>query len=270
MGSGIAVAFLQSGYAVRMIERDEGAAARARELVEQRYRRARERGAEVPPVPRLMVCTTAPDVAPALIIESVFESYHAKAEVLASMANSYPDAVLATNTSSLSIDVLARSVPTPDRLIGMHFFNPVPSSALIEIVRGAATSDVTVEQIERHTAALGKTPIVVRDAPGFATSRLGIALGLEAMRMVQEGVASCRDIDLGMELGYRHPMGPLELSDMVGLDVRLHIADHLARELGPRFSAPNILRDKVERGEVGVKAGAGFYRWDGRTRLGPA
>lgn len=143
----------------------------------------------------------------------------------------------------------------------MHFFNPVPASSLVEIVRSTQTDTATVDAVASWVELLGKTAVIVNDAPGFATSRLGVCLGLEAIRMVEEGVASPADIDRAMELGYRHPMGPLRSTDLVGLDVRLAIAEHLANELGERFTPPQLLRDKVSRGELGRKTRHGFYDW---------
>jgi len=148
-------------------------------------------------------------------------------------------------------------------LVGMHFFNPVPASALVEIVVGPQTDEAVRDRARSWAAALRKTAIVVRDSPGFATSRLGVLLGLEAIRMLEEGVADAESIDRAMELGYRHPMGPLRSTDLVGLDVRLAIAEHLRRELGERFAPPQLLRDKVARGELGKKSGQGFYNWEG-------
>jgi 3-hydroxybutyryl-CoA dehydrogenase len=143
----------------------------------------------------------------------------------------------------------------------LHFFNPVPASELVEVVAGAATAAEIVDRARGWVAALGKTPVVVRDSPGFASSRLGVALGLEAIRMVEEGVASAEDIDAAMTLGYKHPVGPLRLTDLVGLDVRLAIAEYLASRLGPRFEPPALLREKVAHGELGRKVGRGFYEW---------
>jgi 3-hydroxybutyryl-CoA dehydrogenase len=134
---------------------------------------------------------------------------------------------------------------------------------LVEVVRGISTSDETIARALEIVRGLGKTPIVVRDVPGFATSRLGVILGCEAMRMLESGVASAEDIDRGMELGYRHPMGPLKLTDLVGLDVRLAILDHLTREVGEQFRPPPILRAMVRAGKLGKKTGEGFYRWEG-------
>ncbi len=172
-------------------------------------------------------------------------------------------AILATNTSSLSITAIAEAVPDPERVVGTHFFNPPPVMKLLEIVRGEKTSDATLAAVLEMGRRMGKETIVVRDSPGFATSRLGLAIGLEAMRMFEEGVASAADIDRAMELGYNHPMGPLKLTDLVGLDVRLAIAEHLARELKTdRFLPPEVLKRMVSEGNLGKKSGRGFYSWD--------
>ncbi|MDF2694246.1 MAG: 3-hydroxybutyryl-CoA dehydrogenase, partial [Labilithrix sp.] len=165
------------------------------------------------------------------------------------------------NTSSLSITELGARLKTAERTVGLHFFNPPPVMELVEVVRGLATSEDTLERALAFVKGLGKTPIVVRDVPGFATSRLGVILGAEAMRMLETGVASAQDIDRGMELGYRHPMGPLKLTDLVGLDVRLAILEHLQREIGDQFRPPAILRTMVRAGKLGKKTGEGFYRW---------
>lgn len=172
------------------------------------------------------------------------------------------DCLLASNTSSLSIDKIAEVLNYPARFIGMHFFNPVAVMPLLEIVRGQASSEQTIARTKFIGEALLKTPIVVKDAPGFATSRLGIALGNEAMRIYEEGVASAEDIDRAMVLGYRHPIGPLALTDLVGLDVRLAISEYLHEQLGTdTFKPPQILKDKVAKGELGKKVGRGFYEY---------
>jgi 3-hydroxybutyryl-CoA dehydrogenase len=171
-------------------------------------------------------------------------------------------ATLATNTSSLSVARIAEAVPDPGRVVGMHFFNPVHIMKLVEVVRHDRAAQRHVDRVVEVARAMGKEPIVVRDSPGFASSRLGVVLGLEAMRMVEHGVASAEDIDKAMELGYGHPMGPLKVTDLVGLDVRLAIAEYLHRELGgAHYAPPAILRDKVRRGELGKKTGRGFYQW---------
>ena len=197
-----------------------------------------------------------------VVIEAVPEKMELKRELLLRVDGlAPPNALLASNTSSLSITELASTLREPARLVGLHFFNPVPVMELLEIVRGIRTTDATVDQALAFAARVGKTPIVVRDIPGFATSRLGVALGAEAIRMLEQGVASAEDIDRAMELGYRHPMGPLKLTDLVGLDVRLAILDHLHRELGEQFRAPALLRQMVRAGKLGKKSGEGFYKW---------
>jgi 3-hydroxybutyryl-CoA dehydrogenase len=172
------------------------------------------------------------------------------------------DAILASNTSSISLTKIASASKLPQRVIGAHFFNPVPVMKLLEVVRADQTSDETVERLKALGDRLGKEVIVVRDVPGFATSRLGVVLGLEAIRMFEEGVASAPDIDRALELGYRHPMGPLKLTDLVGLDVRLNIADYLHQELGgEQYVAPKLMRKMVADGKLGKKTGEGFYEW---------
>jgi 3-hydroxybutyryl-CoA dehydrogenase len=173
-----------------------------------------------------------------------------------------PEALLASNTSSISIGKIAEAAPHPERVVGMHFFNPVHVMPLLEVVRGPLTSDDAVARAVAAGRRMGKEPIVVRDTPGFASSRLGLVLGLEAMRMVEQGVASAEDIDRAMTLGYRHPMGPLRLTDHVGLDVRLAIAEYLHAELGSAaFRPPEILKRMVAEGRLGKKVGRGFYDW---------
>jgi 3-hydroxybutyryl-CoA dehydrogenase len=171
------------------------------------------------------------------------------------------DALLASNTSALSLTELGARVGVPDRVVGMHFFNPAPVMELVEVVRGYLSSESVVARAVAIARSVGKTPIVVNDSPGFATSRLGVLLGAEAIRMLESGVASAADIDRGMELGYRHPMGPLKLTDVVGLDVRLAVLEHLHRELGEAFRPPTLLRTLVRAGRLGKKSGAGFYDW---------
>ena len=170
--------------------------------------------------------------------------------------------MFATNTSSLSVTEIAADTGRPERVVGLHFFNPVPVMKLLEIVRGLSTDDETVARARAFAEKIGKEPIVVNDWPGFATSRLGIILGCEAIRMVEQGVASPEDIDKAMVLGYRHPMGPLKLTDLVGLDVRLHIMEHLHAELGEQFRPPALLRQMVRAGKLGRKTGEGFYTYD--------
>lgn len=198
-----------------------------------------------------------------LVIEAVIEDLDTKRDVFRRVAVAAPPgATLATNTSSLSVARIAEAVPAPGRVVGMHFFNPVHIMKLVEVVRHDRADERHVDRVVELARAMGKEPIVVRDSPGFASSRLGVVLGLEAMRMVEQGVASAGDIDKAMELGYGHPMGPLRVTDLVGLDVRLAIATYLHRELGdPHYAPPAILADKVQRGELGKKTGKGFYEW---------
>jgi 3-hydroxybutyryl-CoA dehydrogenase len=195
-----------------------------------------------------------------LIVEAVVEDVALKQSILAAAEERAP-AVLASNTSSISIDELAEDLSHSDRFAGMHFFNPVWAMHLVEVIRGADTSAVTLERISTMVTFLGMEQALINDAPGFATSRLGVLVGIEAIRMVQEGVAEPSDIDRAMSLGYRHPMGPLMLGDLVGLDVRLKIASHLASVYGERFEPPELLRSMVAEGRLGKKSGSGFYDW---------
>src|SRR5260370_4619929 len=170
--------------------------------------------------------------------------------------------IFATNTSSLSITEIASASARPERVVGMHFFNPVHIMRLVEVVVGQKTSDETIATVVEVVMRMQKEPITVRDVPGFASSRLGVTLGLEAMRMVEQAVASARDIDTAMELGYNHPVGPLKLTDLVGLDVRLNIAEYLYQELRTEtFRPPEVLRRMVKEGKLGKKTGKGFYVW---------
>lgn len=198
-----------------------------------------------------------------VVIEAVIEQMPVKQRVFSEVEREAPDgALLATNTSSLSVGQIAAALKEPWRLVGMHFFNPVHLMKLVEIVTHGRTGAPQVERATAFTQVLGKEPILVKDSPGFASSRLGVVLGLEAMRMLEQGVASAADIDKAMELGYNHPMGPLKLTDLVGLDVRLAIANYLHQELKlPHYAPPRILKDKVAKGELGRKTGQGFYPW---------
>jgi 3-hydroxybutyryl-CoA dehydrogenase len=266
MGSGIAHAFLLAGSRVTIIEMDPTAEVAARERVSRSIRQADSRGlltTEVEEVLSRFACTAHAEVlADAdLVVEAVPEDASLKAAVLKGAQNVAPRAVLATNTSSLSVDSLAAELDDPTRFLGLHFFNPVPASTLVEVVVGAGTAPDRVLAVEGWVRQLGKTAIVVADSPGFASSRLGVAIALEAMRMVESGVASAEDIDLAMTLGYKHPVGPLRTTDIVGLDVRLAIAEHLANEVGERFTPPKILREKVAAGDLGRKSGRGFFEW---------
>lgn len=260
MGAGIAHAFLLGGADVVVVESNDEAAAAGRERIERSLAKSAERGQADHGA--LTIATDRKVLADCgLIVEAVPEDADLKAAVLTEVAAIAPDAKLGTNTSSLSVTDLSKRLPNPQQVIGLHFFNPVPSSSLVEIVVAETTPDELTTAAQGWVAAIGKTAVTVKDSPGFASSRLGVAIALEAMRMVDEGVASAEDIDTAMELGYRHPVGPLKTTDFVGLDVRLAIAEHLERELGPRFAPPQVLRDKVAAGHLGRKAGQGFYDW---------
>ncbi len=275
MGRGIAGLCALSGFATAIYEAEAAARGRLRGAIEDSWRRAAERGKiskeNIEAARgRLRILERLEDGDDAgLVVEAVPESPDLKASVFEALDRLCPPrAVLGSNTSSLSIASLARATRRPDRVVGIHFFNPVAAMPLVEIVRGPETSADTEERAVAFARALGKQAIRVADSPGFATSRLGVALGLEAMRMVEEGVASAGDIDRAMELGYGHRMGPLKTSDLVGLDVRLSISETLAARLpGERFAPPGILRRLVTKGRTGKKSGRGFYRWQGETAI---
>ncbi|WP_053947798.1 3-hydroxyacyl-CoA dehydrogenase family protein [Halolamina sediminis] len=198
-----------------------------------------------------------------IVIEAVPEQMEIKQETFADVESHVDeDAIIASNTSSLSLTEIASTLDRPDRAVGLHFFNPVHIMELVEIVVAEQTSDRALERAHEFVEGIDRTPVEVTDSPGFASSRLGVALGVEAMRMVQEGVASPEDIDAAMELGYNHPQGPIALGDVVGLDVRLDILEHLREELGERFRPPQILKRKVRAGKLGKKSGEGFYVWE--------
>lgn len=268
MGAGIAQSFAAAGSSVTVVESGGQAAAAALDRVATGLKRAAERGRLTEPAEQVLARVTTADSVedlPAgadLVVEAVPEDPALKARLLALAERAVsPTTVLATNTSSLSVTELASVLTRPGRFLGMHFFNPVPASELVEIVVAPHTEDGVVSAALDWTHALGKKDVVVNDSPGFASSRLGLALGLEAIRMVEEGVAEPEAIDDAMSLGYKHPMGPLRLTDLVGLDVRLAIAEYLHSTLGERFAPPRLLRDKVARGELGRKTGQGFYTW---------
>ena len=264
MGAGIAHSFLAAGAHVTVVDINEDATAAARERIARDAEGSIKRGAAGTVDEWLARLNTSTDHAAfadlPLVVEAVPESMELKASSFAKIAEVAPSAVIATNTSSLSVSDLALTVGND--VIGLHFFNPVPASKLVEIVVADSTPAPLVEQARTWVSGLGKTPIVVADAPGFASSRLGVAIALEAIRMVEEGVASPQDIDNAMVLGYKFPVGPLALTDIVGLDVRLGIAEYLESTLGERFAPPQLMRDMVARGELGRKAGKGFYDYN--------
>ncbi|HEX9631030.1 MAG TPA: 3-hydroxyacyl-CoA dehydrogenase family protein [Gemmatimonadales bacterium] len=270
MGHGIAQVAALAGWDVTLTDALTAALGPARDRIRQNLDGGVSRGkvtaqAAAAAMTRISLATTVEDAVAAadLVIEAVVEDLPVKRALFADVASAAPSAAtLATNTSSLSVARIAEAVPDPGRVVGMHFFNPVHVMKLVEVVTHDASHGTHVDRVVRAARAMGKEPIVVRDAPGFASSRLGVVLGLEAMRMVEQGVASAADIDKAMELGYGHPMGPLKVTDLVGLDVRLAIAEYLHRELGgAHYAPPDLLRAKVRAGELGKKTGRGFYEW---------
>ncbi|MGH7537710.1 MAG: 3-hydroxyacyl-CoA dehydrogenase family protein [Gemmatimonadales bacterium] len=270
MGHGIAYAAALAGCVVVVTDSRPEALAEAKRRVESLLAGGRQRG-KLTEAERAAVherLRYVPDLGEAVanadvVIEAIVERLNTKQLLFAAVERQAPrEALFATNTSSLSVGQIAAAVREPARLIGMHFFNPVHTMRLVEVVYHGRTPLDVVERAAAFARRLGKDPIVVQDSPGFASSRLGVVIGLEAMRMLEQGVASAEDIDKAMELGYNHPMGPLKLSDLVGLDVRLAIAEYLHQQLRmPHYAPPQILKDKVARGELGKKTGKGFYTW---------
>jgi 3-hydroxybutyryl-CoA dehydrogenase len=270
MGHGIAQVAAMAGYKVFLRDINIDLVNKGLENIRQNLEKGVEKGkitreaqqkalANITPVADLEQAVSSAQI----IIEAAPESLDLKRSIFRELDRfCSPDSILATNTSSLSVADIAAVTNRSSYVIGMHFFNPVHIMKLIEIVKTPETSEKVVETVLEVGRRFGKEPIVVRDSPGFASSRLGIALGLEAMRMVEQDVAAAADIDKAMELGYNHPMGPLRLTDLVGLDVRLSIADYLHSTLGSEvFRAPDILRRKVAEGKLGKKTGEGFYKW---------
>jgi 3-hydroxybutyryl-CoA dehydrogenase len=274
MGHGIAHVLSASGIDTRLFDIAEDAVATGLKKIEGNLDKGVARGkvTEEAKANALANLSGTSDMDAAvdgvqIVIEAVPERMDLKKKIFTELGTKLgADVVLATNTSSLSILEIAQAAASPERVVGMHFFNPVHIMKLVEVVRTEVTSNEAAEMALGLARRMGKEPIDVRDAPGFASSRLGIAIGMEAIRMVEEKVASPEDIDKAMTLGYGFPMGPLKLTDLVGLDVRLAIADYLKVELGDRFQPPQLLRDMVERGELGKKSGKGFYSWEDSAR----
>jgi 3-hydroxybutyryl-CoA dehydrogenase len=270
MGHGIAQVTAAAGCSVTLIDTSEDLLARGIARISGNLDGAIERskataGQRDAILARIRTSTDVRDGArnADLAIEAVPEKMDLKIALLRSLDSAVADdAILATNTSSLSITALQQSTKRPARVIGLHFFNPVHINRLVEVVRGRETAEHVVETCLAFAHRIGKEPVLVHDSPGFTTSRLGVLLGLEAIRMVEQGVASAADIDKAMELGYRHPMGPLRLTDVVGLDVRLDIAQYLHETLGSEaFRPPALLQRMVAEGRLGRKTGRGFYDW---------
>lgn len=265
MGVGIAHRVAASGGAVELVDVDHDAAKRSVERIRDTLDTAHARGkleepgpakSRVAPLGSINEALPHPDV----VVEAVIEDVDLKRRILGD-AESLDPTILGSNTSSISIDELASGLVRPERFAGLHFFNPVWAIPLVEVIRGDATNATTLDRISQFVAYLGMEQAVINDAPGFATTRLGVVAGLEAVRMVEQGVAKPADIDRAMSLGYRHPMGPLMLGDLVGHDVRLGIATHLASVYGDRFEPPELLRRMVAEGKLGKKTGVGFYDW---------
>ena len=273
MGHGIAQVAAAAGYRVLLRDVDRDTLARGIRAIERNLARGIELGkltqADREKTLEYIHGTTQLETLSAadLIIEAVPERLDLKQEILREIESlSNRQFIFASNTSSLSITEIASASSRPERVVGMHFFNPVHLMRLLEIVVGKLTSSETVEAVREVGRRLRKEPIVVKDVPGFASSRLGVAIGLEAMRMLEQGVASAQDIDKAMELGYNHPVGPLKLTDLVGLDVRLNIAEYLHRALDSEiFRPPELLRRMVSEGKLGKKSGQGFYIWKEET-----
>ena len=269
MGHGIAQVAAAAGYTVVLRDVNAEALARGVQSIERNLSKAIQLGKIVEQqrdetLQRIHGATRFDEIRDVdLVIEAAPENLELKQSLLRELeALVDTNCIFATNTSSLSIGEIASAASRPENVVGMHFFNPVHIMRLVEIIVGARTSASVTERVREVATRMKKEPIIVRDVPGFASSRLGVTLGLEAMRMVEQGVASPRDIDTAMELGYNHPMGPLRLTDLVGLDVRLNIAEYLYRKLGSdTFRPPEILRRMVSEGKLGKKSGEGFYNW---------
>jgi 3-hydroxybutyryl-CoA dehydrogenase len=269
MGQGIAQVLATSGYTTHLYDSDRARTDSAIAAIDAQLAKMVAKGkidlaSHQAATARLIASSTieAASKDTGVIIEAIPESMELKITLLIeALKFAHKSALIASNTSSLSITEIGARIGAADRTCGLHFFNPPPVMELVEVVRGISTSSETIDRALAFVATLKKTPIVVRDVPGFASSRLGVILGAEAIRMLESGVASAGDIDRAMELGYRHPMGPLKLTDLVGLDVRLAILDHLHKEVGEQFRAPALLRQMVRAGKLGKKSGEGFYVW---------
>ncbi len=267
MGSGISHVSALHGYRVLMLDAQPGAVDRAREMIAGRLAREVEKGQMTAENRDAVLARLVPGTWEAvgqadMAIEAVLEVMDVKKDVFQRLDRALPEhAILATNTSSLSITEIAATTSRPSRVLGTHFFNPAPVMKLIELVRGEETSDATVAEAQAYAASIGKETVVVeKDTPGFVVNRVLMPLFIEAMRIYEEGIASKEDIDKAIKLGLNHPMGPLTLADLTGLDVDLHVMDYLYNEFhDDRFAAPLVLRRLVRAGRLGRKTKKGFY-----------
>jgi 3-hydroxybutyryl-CoA dehydrogenase len=270
MGHGIAQVCAMAGMEACLYDLDDAVVAQGLSKIKSNLDKGVDRGKVSPELAevsltRLSGTTDLATVADGadLIVEAIPERLELKQDLFRQLSSLTPvGAVYGTNTSSLSVARIAEAAPDPSRVIGLHFFNPVHIMKLLEIIHHKGTDPQVMELCATFGEQIGKECIRIADFPGFATSRLGVCLGMEAIRMVEQGVGSAEDIDKAMVLGYRHPVGPLKLTDMVGLDVRLHIGEYLAKELkNPAFEPPDLMRQMVAEGRLGKKSGTGFYTW---------
>jgi 3-hydroxybutyryl-CoA dehydrogenase len=269
MGAGIAQVALQSGLAVTLVEIDEPAADRARARVESGLQRAVDRGrlsAEALQAARDKLTVTPKLAAIAdvdVVIEATIEDVDAKTELFRELDTLVsPEIPLASNTSTIPIVILAGATSRPDRVVGLHFFNPVPSMKLVEVIKTPVSSDAVVQRLEQLALDLGKSPVIVNDVPGFVGNLLVVPFLLDAVRALERGVASKEAIDEVIQLGFNHPMGPLALSDLIGLDIVVHMAESMYNEYrDPRYFPPATLKQLVRLGHLGRKTGRGFYSY---------
>ena len=270
MGQGIAHISALAGFNTRLYDKDKSTLEAAMAAVEQTL----SKGVELGKITNADRARAVAKLSPArtvehgvedagLVIEAIPEDINLKKDLFRQVADSVPEeTVLASNTSSLSITEIASGIPSPDRVVGMHFFNPPHIIKLLEVIRGEKSASEIVDWVCEIGRQMDREVVLISDSPGFASSRLGIVLGLEAIRMLEQGVASAADIDAAMVHGYRHPIGPLRLTDLVGLDVRLAIAQYLHEKLGSsQFEPPKLLQEMVRDGLLGKKSGKGFYCW---------
>ena len=265
MGAGLALLFLEKGLNVFFVVKDKNSKGKVIQILKKEVSKLNENGLNDLDINRINITDRLEEAVAkcSVIIETVNENIELKRSILLKISGvAAENSIIATNTSSLSVSELSKSVKNPSRFLGMHFFNPPTKMKLLELIKSPDTSQETIARSERLALTWGKETILVKDSPGFATSRLSAILSIEAMKIVEEGVASVEDVDKAMTLGFNHPMGPLRLGDFVGLDVRLRVIETCHKGLNAeRFSPPNIIRDLVKDGNFGRKSGKGFYIW---------